>query len=194
MWVNKQIIIITFQKETYILFGVGKFKSCVNNTRCTFEGWSKVVLVLLIKISAPWRMFDAKVDSMPGPFFWPLSRDTTMTVSRWIAAAAAAAAAAQAMARSTGVRVVNPFPVDLDVRAEVNQQQDVPNSVTFYFLLLFTGGIIASRFYTSKKIAGDRGKIRFVSWPPAIFLCARVCSPLLARDIIISRQRMFMHL
>lgn len=61
--------------------------------------------------------------------------------------------------RSASVGVVNPFPVDLDVRAEVNRQQDVPNTVTFYFLFLFTAGIIASGFYVSKKITSYRGKI-----------------------------------
>lgn len=50
------------------------------------------------------------------------------------------------------VSVVNPFAVDLDTRAEVNQQQDAVNSMTPYFLLLFASGILASGFYTSKKI------------------------------------------
>lgn len=55
-------------------------------------------------------------------------------------------------ARNTSVRVVNPFPVDLDARAEVNQQQDAVDSMILYFLFLFIAGILASGFYASKKI------------------------------------------
>ena len=60
---------------------------------------------------------------------------------------------------SANVRVVNPFPVDLDARAEVNQQQDTVDSMTLSFLFLFTRWDPCQRILCLEEDHSYRGKI-----------------------------------